>query len=370
MLRSFLGGVRDALSPMPIKKELGSPASIGGMSLSLGTEGSFAPGGRELLKRYDENPALKRVATIVAQALASTPYYLKKKSGSKSWSQGLRSCGKAATRRKAAQQAEEIYEHPFLDFLARGSPLLTGPSSLVLSHLYRLIKGEFFWQLLGAPTKAPEFFLVLPPSWIQSLPEAGKDYYTASVHGVTRKLPANEVLWCKDACLASPYGRGAGVGDALADEIDTDEYASSLLRYTLANRGFSDLLIAIKGAKQDQAELVEAKYNQRHRGFYNTGRALVIDSDHLDVKPLTHALSELKLLELRTFERQVVAETFGVPPELLGKTQNSPRAAILGAETVFARQILVPRLEALRLDLQNKILPLFDPKGQYLLEYE
>lgn len=375
MLEKLFAGAASVFIPSRVPATKATPISAPtGMptSLSLDGGGMFAPGGKELIKSYNDSPALRRVVSIVAHSLASTPFFLRRKTRGKrkDWSLATRTCVQREYRHKATkEQGIEVYDHPFLDFLSRGSPLLSGPSSLVLSYVYRLVKGEFFWELIGEG-KLPEFWMVTPPQWVTQVPHGNKDYFIVRQGGQQKRVAAEHMFWCRDADLTNPYSRGKGAGDSLADEIDTDEYASALLRHTLANRGFSDVLIGIKGARPQDAELVEAKYNQRHRGFYNTGRALIIDSEKLEVKPITHALSELRLLELRDFERTVIAETFGVPSELLGKTQNSNRATITGAETIFAKYVLSPRLEAMRVDLQLRLLPLFDPRGEYLIEYE
>jgi len=159
------------------------------------------------------------------------------------------------------------------------------------------------------------------------------------------------------------------VGDSLLDELDTDEYAAQLMRGTLANRGFNDLIIGMKGATEEQAMLLEAKYNQRQRGFQNSGKAMIIDAEKLDVNTVTTNLSELRLIELRDFERKIVAETFGIPPELLGASSTNYRAANT-AETIFAKYVLIPRLVSMQLDLQWNVLPEFDPRGEYLVMFE
>lgn len=364
-------------APSVASKDLTSDISQGaGRSVFSLESGGFSQGGKELIKAYNTNPNIRKVVGIVSGSLAAVPFFLVRKkrgSGRKSLPLTVRTLEQRGLREKAlGNDVEPIFDHPFLDFIRRGSPLMAGPAALRASYAYKELKGEFFWRLLGAEGRKPAMYVVVPPQNIASLPAEGKPHYKLSVGGKTEVVPEEEILWSKDANLSNLYGRGSGVGDSLADEIDSDEYAAALLRFTLANKGFKDTLISIRPeatANPTLAEQLEAKYNQRHRGFYNTGRAMVVDGAQVDVKQLTHDLGELRLLELRQWERDVISETWGIPPELLGRTQNGNRATTENAKRIYSETVQVPRLEAMRLDLQLKLLPLFDPSGQLLVEY-
>lgn len=376
MIKDLFAGIKSIVSPgQPMVKAIESYGMSGGQSVFSLESGGFKPGGRELIAAYNTSPNLRKAVGLIANSMASTPFYLVKKrsrKGKKAWPLHTRSLMTRAARKQASQETEEIWEHPFLDFLYRGSPLMSGPQALKASYAYKEVKGEFFWQLMAGERTPPAAWVVIPPQSVASTPSADKQRFKLQVSGHTVELPAEEVFWSRDLNLSDLWGRGAGVGDSLADELDTDEYAAQLLRHTLANKGFKDTLISIKaeaGATPRLAEQLEAKYNQRSRSFYNTGRAMVVDGAQVDVKSLTHDLGELKLLDLRNFERDIIHQTFGIPPELFGLISNSNRATIEAAEAIFAQMVLVPRLEAMRLELQWKILPLFDPRGEYLVEF-
>ena len=378
MLKDIAAGLVESLGAPQRRTEKSLSLGLGGQSVTpvwrAAGSGGLAAGSLELIKSYNANPNLRRVVGLIAGSLAATPFFLRRKrvAAGKSWSARVRAIADKAVRTKAvAADSDEVWEHEFLDFLGRGSPFLSGPQSLALSHAYYEIKGEFFWWILPSEQGQPAQYIVIPPHWVSEIPDlnANGGHYRVSFGGAVMSLPRESVLYAKQPGLSDPYGRGVGVAESLADEVDTDEYAAQVMRYVLANRGFQDVLIALKGGTPDQAELVEAKYNQRHRGFYNTGKAMVVDADALEVKQLTHTLSELQLLDLRRWERDLIRETWGIPPELLGLVENSNRATINTAETIYARYVQEPRLEAFRLWLQTQLLPLFDSRGEYVVEY-
>lgn len=364
-----------------LQKSLEAAGAGGGQSVyALSNSGSLIRGGRQLIATYNSNPNLRKVVGLISNSLVAVPWFLRKrvapagsKSKQKSWPLHLRACSDKTFRNKAILEDSEItFDHPFLDFLHRGSPLMPGPQGLKASYSYREIKGEFFWHLLQGEDAAPAAWMVMPPQCVNQIPRPGAEFFEVTAHGKVVRIPEGGIFWVRDLDLSNIWGRGSGIGDALADELDSDEYAAQLLRIVLANKGFKDTLISIKpeaGATPGIAEQLEAKYNQRSRGFYNSGRAMVVDGASIEVKSLTHDLKELQLLDLRNFERDIIYQTFGIPPELFGLVQNSNRATIDGAQTIYTKQVLEPRLESMRLEMQLRLLPLFDPAGEYILDY-
>lgn len=334
----------------------------------------------ELAKAYKTSPNLRRAVHIIAHCLAATPWILRRKkatnrSKSSPISFNVRTALSQSYRQKVIHSHnvdyEYIYDHPFLTFLSLGSPALPGMAGLKASYAYRELKGEYFW-LLTRPgkDKTPTGWTVLPTHWVEEIPAPRNDFkYKVRLNGTLQYFDPKDVFWSRDPDLEDPYGRGAGTGETLADELDTDESAALIMRQTLANRGFMDMLIAVSKAGDGTVREIEARYNKEHRGPLSAGRALVFDAERIDVKPITHPLSELKLLELRTFEKNLITSVYGIPAELLGEVENRTRATILGAERTFAKFTLIPRLEVQRLDMQTQLLPLWDPTGEYLLEY-
>ena len=53
---------------------------------------------------------------------------------------------------------------------------------------------------------------------------------------------------------------------------------------------------------------------------------------------------------------------FGIPPELLGILNNSNRATIESADYLFSRWVVTPRLEFLRSQLQERLIPEYDDR--------
>lgn len=334
----------------------------------------------ELAKAYKNSPNLRRAVNLISYCLASTPWVLQRRKSrsskqSKTISFNVRTAICQSHRQKMMHHDEAsyeyVYDHPFLDFLSTGSPALPGMTGLKASFAYRELKGEYFWLLTRAKNSLlPIGWTLLPTHWVEEIPSTRNNFkFKVKLNNTINWFEPKDIFWSRDPDLEDPYGRGAGTGETLGDELDTDESAAMIMRQTLTNKGFMDMLIAVSNANDATIREIDARYNKEHRGPLSTGKALVFDADRIDVKPITHPLSELRLLELRSFEKNMITSVYGIPAELLGEVENRTRATILGAERTFSKFTLLPRLEAQRLDLQTQLLPLWDPKGEYLLEF-
>src|SRR5262249_40034448 len=71
--------------------------------------------------------------------------------------------------------------------------------------------------------------------------------------------------------------------------------------------------------------------------------------------------------DLRSFERDLIMQLPGIPPEMLGVLINSNRSTIDGSGYIFDSQVIRPRLEFRRNELQEKLVPEYDER--LILDY-
>jgi len=338
--------------------------TIGGGILNATTAGGFQRGSVELLAAYQQSPHVRKVVGTIANQLAAIEYHLVKTKGKSRKS--MKSLASGAARGKF----ETIYDHPFLDFLWNGSLLMDAFSATKLSWVYFLLKGESFrWMLPGPDGKAA--WIVLPPQWVKECPVlGGRTSFKIQLGAKAVDVPEEFVLWLKDPSVLDPHGRGAGIGDALRDELDTDEYAANLLRTTMANKGLIEGILSAKGDLSDASKRsLKRKFEEGFRGGSSSGRIAVL-SDEVKYTQLTHAFGELRLLELREAEKTIIEETFCLPPELFGKVTGSNRATIYEASNIFARNTLVPFSTLEAGALTNQWLPHFEKRGDHWVWFE
>lgn len=319
---------------------------------SLSSSGASAHsrqfGLREAVGAPTYNPAVAREVDLLAYRIATAPCRLRNK-----------------------RNGQDVESHPFLDFLAYGNPFLNGATTRFISRIHYESAGEYLWMLVRDSDRAPpKAYFPIPPHWIKEIPSDRSRFFRIEFGGSPLYLPPEMVFWHRNPNPENPYGRGRGKVITLADEIDTDEYTAGLIKHTLLNKGFIDLLVAVSGSNADSVRRMEMQYNNRSSGFQNSGRAMFMNGDKITVERVTQSFEEMKLLEMRNFAREEIRQTFGTPPELHGQVSNSNRSTIDNALYIQAISQLDPRLNMEAQAYTNVLLPLFKGGDQLEVYYE
>lgn len=332
-------------------------------------------GTAELIAAFRTSPILRMVVSKIAFNFAATPwrvYRVGKPNGRARRSRAVQDAGYVQRKRLMRElsdqgQLQEIEDHPLIELLGRANPWMTWLNARKLTQTYLEIKGEAFWILERNGIGAPVEFWPVPPTWITRTPTEEDPSFEMTLRGQRSDLPAEDVIWFRDLDPANPFGRGIGLGESLGDELETDEYASKMLKTFFQNRGKPDMLVAVKGAKVEELRRAKQKFEEQHRGFSRAFRSFWHSGD-VTVHELQSSFNEMELAKLRTWERDIVVNVFGVPPEILGILANSNRATVTEARRIFASEVLIPRLEFMRAEMQAKLVPMFDDR--ILLDYE
>jgi HK97 family phage portal protein len=231
------------------------------------------------------------------------------------------------------------------------------------------MRGDSFWVLERNGKKVPAEIWPVPSTWVIDWPSSGNPFYKIKMGSSAnpKPIPVEDVLWFKEPDPNDPYGRGAGVVQSLADEVDTDENAAKHVKSFFYNRAVPDAIISVDGADQPSLDGMKARFDANHRGSLRAHRNMFV-GQKIDYTKISTDFSDLELVPLRQFERDTIIQVFGVPPELLGILENSNRATIETADLLFAKHVLSPRLDKLREELQNKLVPMFDDR--LIIDYE
>lgn len=328
------------------------PKTAGGLlaGVTIGSQRAPRRGSRELMLAYREQPWLRAIVQRVATDVASVP--LRLLAPAKPSANGLvsRSIGAGGdVRRKmlndglASGQLVQIEEHPFLALLNNMNPALRAVGSMTVTQAFIDLKGEAFWVLeRNAAGQAIEAWPV-PPHWVTETPSSLRDTFRMSAFGWNKEVPESDVVWFRQPDLENPYARGSGIGEALADEIDVDEYAAKHVRDWFFNGGRPSAFVSLDGASEDEVERFEERWRQKYQGL---GRANQIHFTNAPIgyEDLSHTFKDQELLSIRQFQADLMRQTFGIPPEILGILQNSNRATIDSSYYLYSRGVLVPRL--------------------------
>ena len=232
----------------------------------------------------------------------------------------------------------EIESHPFLDFMAKPNPLyeMSAAACWRLLQIYLELKGEGYFVYEFDAAGRPAEIWPLPTSWGQETPYIGHPYYEVkTTSGNILQVPVDDVFYMKELNPLDPYKRGLGSAEALADEIETDEYAAKFQKKFFYNDATPSTLIAMPGSSKDQRAWF--------RGPFNSHGIATIDGE-VTVTKLAENMKDMDMMQGREFLRNAVLEHFGVPREIMGITENSNRATSDAAQYIYASNVLMPRL--------------------------
>ncbi|RLA39783.1 MAG: hypothetical protein DRR06_18565, partial [Gammaproteobacteria bacterium] len=331
-----------------------------------------------LLKAYSRMPWLRAAFGKVADGVAAAPWYMESVSqivGSKKVfidvpTLKFGSNEARSKMRKIASKSmliEQTVSHPMLDLLANPNPFITGHGLMKLTQLHIDLTGEALWWVEDENGK-PKRLWPIPPNWISERPSKknGNSKFKLIADGMPKELDISEVVWFRDPDPADPYESTVGVAGPISDELAADEYAAKHVKAYFQNSARPDLLISGTGLGPEEAERAEEKWLQKLRGYLKVGRPHFIGKE-VKVQELGQSFVNMQLIDLRKFQRDVVIQSLGLPPEIMGIIESSNRATINGASYVFAKWVLITRLDVIRETIQIQLVPRWD--GKYILAY-
>ncbi len=365
---------------------------LGGSQLGVGAapERSTA----ELLESYNRMPWLRAVVHKVAQSVATTSWRVliaRDVQSGRALRMSKFQAGSHRTRELLMKQLAarkdvelvEIEDHPILDLINTGTPLFPGTTSsqLVQSHLD--LVGEAFQLKERANRVVNErtrqgvvtSLLPVPPHWVKALPTKEHPFFDVQFGraGIAEPVPKEDVIYYRDPNPKDPFGRGSGTARSLGDELQANEAASITIRTRLENNSIPPFLAMPdseggSSVESSQLERIREDWQRRLRGPEKGGGIVHFLRTRFKIEKLGNTFEELSLIPLLENQRDTIIQVYGLPPELLGVIENSNRATIESAEVLYARHVLLPRLELRRAVLQQSLVPEFDER--LILEFD
>jgi HK97 family phage portal protein len=295
----------------------------------------------EWLSAYGTNPRLAPVGKI-AQDLSVAP-------------------GKLLAIQRSGNE-KELTQHPFLDFWKNPNPLpeMSAAAIWKLMEIYRGLKGEAYGILERDARGMPRELWPIPPHWVAEIPHQGSPWYVIqSREGKRMNVPIEDVFVLRDLNPLDPYGRGLGYMEAVADEVESYEYASKFAKRIFYNNARADYFIAAPGITEDQSKRFLESIEARHKGVNNAYRPGIIPRGDVAIHRLSDSPREMDFVESRKDIRDTVNAHINVPPEMLGIVENSNRATAEAAKAIYAENVLTPILLARQDAINRQLVPQF-----------
>ncbi len=328
----------------------------------------------EMLRQFSRLPWLRAVTSKIATTFAAVDWelYAIQQDGKAQPAKRIQRAASQAERKALLKQAEQagelvrLDEHPLLTALSGLNGMLTGHALRRLTCLYVDLLGEAFWIKERNAAGMPVAFWPVPPHWVRLTPTPTKPSYHVSFRGWQGEIPETEILWMADPNPEFPYGRGRGVAQALADDLEADQYAAKHVKAWFYNGARPELVITADGLAPEETQRLEADWVNKSQGFWRAFRPYFM-SRKVDIHSINQNFSDMQMVPFRQHERDVVMQVFGIPPEVLGVLTNSNRSTIDAAAYLMASGVLVPRLEFFRDLWQQRLVPEYDDR--IILDY-
>ena len=304
----------------------------------------------EMPKLYGNSPRLDPVR-FIAKTCASEELKLYKKSDY----------------RKNGKDAEVIGEHELYELLDHPCPTfpeLDGWTLRYMTFAYIDLVGECGWLKVRAENSRKIIALLpIPKAWIIEKPTLNNHFYHitpyGSLGGVVLTIPTEDFVYFKDVDLNDPYGNGKGMSESIADELETDEYASKYQKNFFFNDATPPYVVTGFQGNEVSANQIKKSLMEKIGGFRKAREPAVL-TGAMDVKPLGISPKELDMVDSRKFLRDECLQHYQIPPEAFGIVENSNRATIESSLYLAQKNVFVPRLRMFERVLNNQLLNEYD----------
>ena len=335
---------------------------------------------RDFLKSYSQMPWLHAVASKVATSCAAAEWKVfvtQKETDAKATrnTKIQRACDPVLRRKMIKElsnrdELKQLDNHPLIDVVNDANAFHTGLQMRKVTQLHMDLAGEAFW-LKERDSNLGNIVGVwpIPPDWVINTPTPTNPFFRVQYRSWRGMIPDTEFVWFQDTDPSNPYGRGVGTAQSLGDELETDEYTAKFTKAFFYNRAKPDLLIYPKSGniREPDIKRLENDWMQSNQGFWRAFKPYFMTRE-VGIHEMEMNFRSLQLTQLREFERNVILQTFGIPPEILGVLTHSNRATVSAADYFMQRHVVQPRLEFMRTILQEKFIPEFDER--LIIDYD
>ncbi|MHB1955044.1 MAG: phage portal protein, partial [Sulfobacillus sp.] len=258
--------------------------------------------------------------------------------------------------------------HPLGELLHKGNSWHDGPTIRFLGQVNWEILGERFNIMKRAYLRPPEELWFMPSHWVMGLPSEATPYFKCQLRGMSLDVPPENMMFAQDPDPLDPYNRGVGHAYAVDDEVSADEYAAKFNNQFFRNGASPGHIFGVKGITPEQGKALQKKFDQQAANFWNAFKTHFLPAEFTHMN-LGNTHKDMDFIEGRKFLRDIIYQTWGVPPEILGIVEDSNRATAEAAMWIYGMLILTPRLNKLRAEYNRYLVQLYRDKQMVVVDY-
>lgn len=256
---------------------------------------------------------------------------------------------------------QELERHPFLDFWENPNPLheYSGAALWRLHEIYLMLKGEGYFIIERDEAGRPVELWPVPTHWVFMTPYLDHPYYTVkTTSGGILSVSVDDMFIMKDLNPYDPFMRGLGQAESVADEVETDEYASKFQKRFFFNDATPNLIVAMPKSTDEQRKRFRMEWLERFQGIFKSHGMATVNGE-ISVQKVGESMKDMDMIQGRLYLRDAVLEHFGVPREIMGITESSNRATSEAAQFIYAQNVLMPKLRRREEAINQQLVPMF-----------
>lgn len=259
----------------------------------------------------------------------------------------------------------QVTQHLALNIWNKPNDFYTRQEFVESTGQHQELVGEQWWVISRNPLSSlPLELWPVRPDKMRPIPDK-ENYLVGYVYtGPSNEqipLEKDQVIMLRSPDPMDPY-RGMGPVQTILPDLRASNMAAQYVANFFTNSAEPGGIIEVdERLSDDEFDEMTTRWREQHQGVSNAHRVAVIEKGHwVDRK---YTMKDMQFTELRTASSEMIREAFGFPKPLLGTTDDVNRANAEAAEYVFAKWLIVPRLQRIKEALNNDFLPLFYPPG-------
>ena len=262
---------------------------------------------------------------------------------------------------KAAQDVEEITDHPVLELLREVNPHHNQNDLMESLSLYLDLAGDAYWHVVDGPNGIPMELWALQAQYMKIVPDAD-EFIKGYLYG---RNPTQRIAFDPDQIIHfkffNPkdmwYGMSRVEGQFWA--IEGSESFDKFETYMADTHGLQQMLIQYKTGSMDARTRRNAMVAWRNALHIAAKmRAPLIADEDFDIKPVQWSPREMAFLGGREWRKQEIINGFGQHPAMY--LPNANTANIRGAIYLWEQYGVTPTLVRIEQRLNEKLMPRYN----------
>lgn len=256
---------------------------------------------------------------------------------------------------------QEVTSHPCIDLWNQPNDFYTQNDFIEAVQQHMDLVGEMWWIVARSTSGVGPPLELWPvrPDRMQPVPDPEKFISGYIYSNGTEKVPLEltDVITTRKPNPLDPY-RGIGPVQTIMTELETDKYSAAWNANFFRNSALPGGIIEFDGHLDDQQfEEFVLRWREQHQGVANAHRVAVLEKGKFQELKYSHR--DMQFDKLRQASMDTIATAFGFPMHMLGKSEHINRANAEAQEVMFAKWLIVPRLERIKQLLNTKLLPMY-----------